>query len=433
MGEAFCIFSGLVATVAVLGYLIDWRRARRRARALEQAMTSLAAGDNGLETVIVSDELPPTIERLIREVAEERARLQRAAGDTEYNLKAILASMAEGVMVVDNNQIIRLVNPSLLKLFALKSDPVGQTALGALRLPLLKTMLDGALQDGTPQQGEFPVYGLAARPPIHLIVSAVPVRDAAGVPGAVTVFRDVSRLRQLEEMRREFVANVSHELRTPLSIFHGYLENLLDNPGIPEEDLASVLRVMRKHSLRLNALVEDLLTLARLESRRDALEKEPVDLEAFLREILADWKSKTESKEIQLSIDVPPGLPALPVDRLRLHQVMDNLLDNALKYTSHGGRITLHAASLPGQIEIRVEDTGAGIPPADVPHIFERFYRADKARSRELGGTGLGLSIVKHILQVHGGSVAAESVFGKGTTIILVFPVEPDEAAQSGK
>ena len=247
--------------------------------------------------------------------------------------------------------------------------------------------------------------------------------------GGIAVFRDVSRLRKLEELRREFVANVSHELRTPLSIFHGHLENLLDQEEFPPDELRPVLAVMRKHSLRLNALVEDLLTLTRLESRRDPLKREPLALPAFFADLETDWQTKLAGKSIVFTTEVADGTPLLFADPHRLRQVLDNLLDNAVKYTPVNGAIGLRARAAGDLIELRLSDSGAGIPPADLPHIFERFYRADKARSRELGGTGLGLSIVKHIVLAHGGSVAAESTVGKGTTVALTFPKEGETSA----
>ena len=359
----------------------------------------------------------------------ERESLRLAADETEEHLTAILSSMEEGVMVVDTSHIIRLANPSLQRLFALKSPPTGQTVLAALRLPLLESMLHEALASNRPQQEEMTVPLTPGHLPLHLIVSTTPFQGADGVLGGIAVFRDVSRLRKLEELRREFVANVSHELRTPLSIFHGHLENLLDQEEFPPDELRPILAVMRKHSLRLNALVEDLLTLTRLESRRDPLKREPLALPAFFADLETDWQNKVGGKSIVFTTEVADGTPLLFADPHRLRQVLDNLLDNAVKYTPVNGAIGLRARPAGDLIELRLSDSGAGIPPGDLPHIFERFYRADKARSRELGGTGLGLSIVKHIVLAHGGSVAAESTVGKGTTVALTFPKEGETSA----
>ena len=386
-------FLGFLAASLALAWWFSHRRSAHQARRLAQRVEELEA---------------------------EQARLRGQSEHGEFNLRTILASMAEGVMVVDAQQVLRLVNPSFISLFAPKGDPLGQTVLQLWREPELAEMISAALATGEPQTRDVTMNGGAAAR--HFAVHAVPMRDPAGAPGVVTILRDITRLKQLEEVRREFVANVSHELRTPLSIFHGFLENLHDDPEMPRAEQAEVFAILTKHSLRLNALIEDLLTLARLEARREMLQPEEIAVEEILRAVRADWAGKIATKEITLSLDVAADLPPLFADRLRLDQVLGNLLENAVKYTGLGGEIRLSAARAGGLIELRVADRGLGIPPADLPHIFERFYRADKARTREQGGTGLGLSIVKHIVQTHGGTVTAESQYDVGTTIIVRLP-----------
>jgi len=353
-------------------------------------------------------------------VAREQDRLRKLAEDERFNLRTILASMEEGVMVVDSRRVLQRVNPSFLKLFGFRDAPIGQTVLESLRQADFEEMVAAALRTAEPQARDVTLAG--SKPPRHIAVHAVPLRDSSGQLGVLAIFRDVTRLKQLEEVRREFVANVSHELRTPLSIFHGYVETLLDNPGLPEEEVVKIFEVLKRHSLRLNALVEDLLVLARLESRRDEMEFEPVDIPAFIHGIVMDWAAKMARKGVTLDLAIGSDIPLIPADSLRLEQIFNNLLDNALKYTPSGGCIAIQAASEEESVILCVEDNGAGIPPTDLPHIFERFYRADKARSREMGGTGLGLSIVKHIVQAHGGSVHAESTYGRGTAIVLRLP-----------
>ncbi len=330
-------------------------------------------------------------------------------------------------MVVDSRRSIRLVNPSLRKMFALSSNIFGHPVIETLKEPMVDEMITTALETGHTQEREL---AIGRKDSTTLMVIVSPMRDAAGEAGALAMFRDVTRLTQLEQVRREFVANVSHELRTPLAIFQGYVENLVDNPDMDREDRVSVYRVLEKHSHRLNALVEDLLILARLEARRAELEREAVDIGAFLSESARDWAARTAKKSISLRLDVASDLPEVPADRMRLDQVLNNLLDNAVKYTPSGNVITMGAARRGEDVEFWVKDTGTGILSTDLPHIFERFYRADKARSRELGGTGLGLSIVKHIAQAHGGTVEAESSFGHGTTIRVRLPVNHMESAE---
>jgi len=255
-------------------------------------------------------------------------------------------------------------------------------------------------------------------------VSAVPlVVNSPEMDGAVVLFRDVTQLRQMEEIRRDFVANVSHELRTPLSIFRGYLETLLDDPHQPPGELLRILEVMERHSDRLSALVEDVLSLARLESPAAELELSEISLPEFFQEVLRDWQARFEAKQLRLELHVPTDLPKIEVDENRLQEIIYNLLDNAIKYSRPEGHVSLHASRNGDRVRISVSDQGIGILPEALPRIFERFYRADKARSRELGGTGLGLSIVKHIAQLHGGTAEAQSEPGKGTTISVILPI----------
>lgn len=403
---------------------LAWWFARRRFiahwRHLEGLVDDIAAGKIPSSFVFHDSRRFTRIAGKLEALADERAALTKRIADQKFNFEAIHASMAEGVMVVDSERSIRIVNDSFCKLFDLSASPLGQTVLGALRDASIEELVRTTLQSGQPQTREVSPVNRAQR---CFAISAVPLRDAGGqITGSVSVFHDISRLRKLEEVRREFVANVSHELRTPLSIFHGYLENLLDEPDMPGDQRAEVLRILKKHSSRLNALIEDLLTLARLESRDDRLELTEIQLEPFVRALLQDWRRKFVEKEIDLRCEIDADLPPLTVDTFRFEQVFGNLLENAVKFTPAGGTITVSASAKDGEIAVTVADTGIGIPPADVPHIFERFYRVEKARSRESGGTGLGLSIVKHIVALHGGSVEAKSTFGKGCAITIRLP-----------
>jgi len=362
----------------------------------------------------------------LEKLADHRDRLESQISREGFNLQAILASMVEGVMVVDTGRVIRLVNDSFLSLFDLKATPVGRSALHTLRDAAIEAVLREALTTGTPQLREI-VLTIPSR---HLAMSAAPVRDRSGaILGVAATFHDITLIKHLEQVRRDFVANVSHELRTPLSIFQGYVEMLCEEPEMPREEIAHTLQVLAKHSTRLNALVEDLLTIARLESRQDDLDLTPLDVAAFLRGVEDDWKLKFRANQVSFRTEITPDFPAICADAFRLEQVFNNLLENALKYTPSQGSVVIRAqramasAGTPGlSAEIRVSDTGSGIPAADLPHVFERFYRADKARSRALGGTGLGLSIVKHIVQIHGGDVRAESTVGSGSDFIIRLP-----------
>ena len=414
------IFGWLVAVALAGAWVLAQQRFARHWSHLAQLLSELSNG-RPPESFVFRDggrfaQLTGTLEKL----ASEQRLLREQISLDAFNLRTILASMEEGVMVVDAQHILRLANPSFRQLFDLKADPLGQSVLRTLRETAFEELVASALKTGEPQSREITMS--VSKPPRHFAVHAVPMRDHTGGPGVVTIVRDISRLKQLEDVRREFVANVSHELRTPLSIFHGYLENLIDAPAMPRKEQAEILEILRKHSGRLNALLEDLLTIARLESRHEKIEKRNLSLCDLLQGAAVDWAGKVREKKLTLLVEATRDLPRICADPLRLEQVLNNLIENAVKYTNAGGQICLRATSLGEQVELRIEDTGSGIPPADLAHIFERFYRADKARSREQGGTGLGLSIVKHIVQLHGGTVTAESSYGKGTAIILRLP-----------
>lgn len=415
----------LLAAVAVIGagafvvvrkYLSPWRR-------MEQMVNDLAEGKRPSTFVFHGAERFTRVGLSLEKLADEQTRLKRQMSEEEFNLQAILSNMAEGVMVVDSTHVIRLVNASFMKLFNLRSSPVQQTALSALREASVEEILRATSQTGETQSREISIGGDQVAQPRYFAVSSVPIKRSDGkLGGMVTVFHDITRLRQLEDVRRDFVANLSHELRTPLSIFHGYVENLLDAPGLARKERVGIYQIMQRHSHRLNALLEDLLTLARLEARTEKLEASEIQLAAFLDQFSRAWAGKAAEKGVALRIDVEAGLPPLFADEFRLEQVLNNLLDNAIKFTPREGVVRVIAWQDAGMTEIRVEDNGIGIPLGDLKHIFERFYRVEKARTREKGGTGLGLSIVKHIMALHDGTVEAKSDLGKGTAIILRFP-----------
>ena len=407
----------LIAALAV-GFEVRRRRRSREDWANIGRLVSAAAEGREIEAPNFHD--VERFGRLQRELARQVSAAE-ALRSKAVNLQTILQSMHEAVMVADSQGMIRYVNPAFRTLFCGGLEPVGETMLQILRESAFEEIATSVLKTGESEERE--VARIVGREQHHFAVSAVPLREAGEESGVVMIFRDVSRLRQLEDVRKEFVANVSHELRTPLSIFQGYLETLLENPDMPPADTQPMLEVMRKHSRRLNALVEDLLILARLEAREEPFQGAPLEVGRFIQGTVEDWSLRSAEKKISLSADMTPGLPEIRADAFRLEQVLSNLIDNAIKYTEPGGRVKVRASAVDGAVEIRVEDTGIGIPPADLPRIFERFYRADKARSRERGGTGLGLSIVKHIVLAHGGTVRAESQQGHGTSIIIRLPL----------
>jgi signal transduction histidine kinase len=249
--------------------------------------------------------------------------------------------------------------------------------------------------------------------------------DQNGAPAALAVLRDVTRLQALEAMRRDFVSNVSHELRTPLAIFQGYVELLREGEGLPPEEREKALDVLDRTSRRLNALVQDLLMIARLESGTEKQNPERIHVQKFLNEVAQDWELKAREQRFVLAVEVAVDC-VISADVHRLLQIYNNLIDNASRYIpAQGGAVRLTATVRDGVVEMRVIDNGGGIAPADLPRVFERFYKADRSRTAVNGhrSTGLGLSIVKHLVSANGGQVHAESELGVGTQIVLRFPV----------
>jgi two-component system phosphate regulon sensor histidine kinase PhoR len=332
--------------------------------------------------------------------------------------------MQDGLLVVDTRHRITLVNRTFRQLFGLGDSIVGQPLLDIVRQAELDRLIAETLRTRTPQTSELTISVPPSNSPRRMQLSAVAMKNEADVTtGAVVLFHDITQLKQADEIRRDFVANVSHELRTPLSILRGYIETLLDDPETSPDELGRILEVMKRHSNRLGVLVDDLLTLAQLESANPNLQLSDVRLSELFAAIVHDWAKKFAEKKLSVDIAIAANLPIIRADETRLQEILYNLLDNSLKYTQPGGKIRLQAQRDGDEIALSVSDTGLGISETDLPRVFERFYRTDKARSRELGGTGLGLSIVKHIAQMHGGRVEAQSELGRGTTIRVLLPL----------
>ncbi|MDQ2824925.1 MAG: ATP-binding protein, partial [Verrucomicrobiota bacterium] len=295
--------------------------------------------------------------------------------------------------------------------------------LDVIRKPELDRLIAETLHTHAARESEMTLADARNNSLRRLQLSAVPMKNDVDVTtGVVVLFHDITELKQADEIRRDFVANVSHELRTPLSILRGYIETLRDDPHTPRDEMRRILEVMERHSRRLNLLVDDLLALAQLESGNSDLQVSNVRVDDLFFTLARDWEKKLAEKNLHVVVDLAPDVRVIRADPIRLQEILYNLLDNAVKYSSPGAEIRLNAQRCDQNVALTVSDTGIGIGPDDLPRIFERFYRVDKARSSELGGTGLGLSIVKHIAQLHGGSVEAESEPGRGTTIRVILP-----------
>jgi len=373
--------------------------------------------------LIEGNEVPRRVALALEEIFTRQRELARENVEHEFSVQAILGAMADGLAIVDRKTAIRLTNASFCKMFDVGDEVIGMTPIEALRnLPVAQLVIR-TLESGESAGDAITLHRRSQTQELEVTASAV--RDNAdAVSGAIVLFRDVTRNKENDTMRRDFVANVSHELRTPLSIVHGYLEALREDESMSGDERARIIDVMQKHSRRLNLLVEDLLSLSRLETSQPRLEFGDMDLREFLPAIVAEWNARFAAKKLTHEIDIAADLPLIRGDETRLQEVIYNLLDNAVKYSSEGGAIRIAAHKCDDRVELTVSDQGRGIPTADLPRVFERFYRVDKSRSSEVAGTGLGLSIVKHIVQLHGGRVEAQSAFGEGTTMRVFLPIK---------
>lgn len=353
------------------------------------------------------------------EIEVSLRRQQQTSVDAKAQQQVLFNSMIEGLLLLDRGQKIYLANRAFKNLFGLKVELRGKTILEALRLHELDELVQRVQAEGQVFDYEVKLPDLSER---WLRVNAAVISNSAGErEGMILVFHDLTRLKQLERTREEFVANVSHELRTPLSLIKGYVETLLDGARNNPEVAERFLKIIERNANRLDLLIQDLLTISALESGRMKLNLQPMDLRAVMEKVLGDLRGKAEDKRVKLTNE----LPLLPVraDANRLEQVFANLVDNAIKYGRANGTVTVNGRKLDdGRFQICVQDDGPGIPAESLDRVFERFYRVDKARSRDQGGTGLGLSIVKHIVQAHGGEVRVESEGGKGATFFFSLP-----------
>jgi two-component system phosphate regulon sensor histidine kinase PhoR len=337
-------------------------------------------------------------------------------------LRAILSGMVEGVIAVDDEQRVLFANDRAGRL--LKFDPksaVGNSLWDVIRWPAIQDMMRRGLAAEGPHREEIDLKEGGAKS-LALYVSRL---AEAAVPGAVVVIHDTTELRQLERLRQDFVANVSHELKTPLAVIKSNIEALLDGAAEEPTLRRPFLEQAAFEADRLEALILDLLSLARIESGEMGLEFIAIPLNRAIDDCLERHTARAETKTLTMVEKPPKDAPAdvaAWADPDALRQVMDNLVDNAIKYTPNGGRITIRWSATAETVSFEVEDNGIGIKESDLHRVFERFYRADKARSRSVGGTGLGLAIVKHLVQIMKGQVQATSKVNKGTTFKVTLP-----------
>ena len=422
----YWLILGVLCVLFAVTTLLLWQKWAAPWPQIEQLVSQIARGERPSTFLINGGPDPQRVGLALETISAHQQELERQIAGRESGTQTILGAMQDGLLVVDARRRITLMNSTFQKLFDLRDPAIDVPLVETVRHATLDQLIAETLETGEATRSELSVTDSRTHSERNIEVSAVPIKRADDeMPGAVVLFHDITELKRLDQIRREFVANVSHELRTPLSILRGYIEVLLDEPGTPREELARILSIMERHSKRLQRLVHDLLSLAQLESSQATLELSAVRVDELFNNLIRDWKEKLAAKNLKVIVDLTPEALTLHADGTRLEEVLYNLLDNAVKFSRNNGRIHLRATRRGSDMVLSVADEGLGIGKEHLPRIFERFYRADKARSRELGGTGLGLAIVKHIAQLHGGRVEADSEQGRGTTIRVVLPEKP--------
>jgi two-component system phosphate regulon sensor histidine kinase PhoR len=388
----------------------------RRVQAIARVADRYSAGDLSRSTYDYgTDELGTVARALDTSVQELGGRLEELSRD-RARMGAILAGMVEGVLVVDRQGRLQLVNRAAQEMLRVDASATSRSYLEVIRHPDIASQLTRAL--GGEDAGRQEV-ALTRDPGRTFVARAAPVSGSGG-GGAVLVLHDITDLRRADQIRRDFVANVSHELRTPLTAIRGYVEALLDEPG-DAEGTQKFLEIIARHTTRMERLVKDLLRLARLDARQEALEMARCDVRQIFSGVIADLSPTIEAKGQRVAIDVPQDATQVNGDPAKLHDIVRNLVENAVNYSPDGADVTLAASRLNGKYTITVADSGPGIPPEDLGRVFERFYRVDKSRGRP-GGTGLGLAIVKHLVELHGGEARAENAATGGALFTVTLP-----------
>ncbi len=411
------LFAALVASLAaILLSSVGAHWVSKVVRNLTSSAERMAGGDLEVRTRVPGTDELAKLGGALDHLASSLSTTMKELRDERDLLGAVLDGMEEGVLVLDGRGTIAAMNPSLRRMLLLGGDAVGRDLLDVVRHADLKELVDAARTE--PQIGEIETLGMKPR---RLLVRASVLERSAADGERLVVVRDVTDVRRLETIRRDFVANVSHELRTPVTAIRSAGETLQDALVKDPAAASRFLDIIERNADRLNRLIEDLLDLSRIESKELRLTFDTVDLVPAVEHTIHLFRERAAKRKVLLEVARPATKMRAVVDRRAFEQVVTNLVDNAVKYCP-GATVTLRLTQEEDKIVVHVEDTGPGIEARHLPRLFERFYRVDAGRSRELGGTGLGLSIVKHLVEAMRGTLTVKSVVGQGTTFEVRLP-----------
>ena len=416
--EMYFFFFSFMIAYSVITFVLVFLLYRRITK-ISRYAGAVSKGKEGFEPY---EEAGGAFHHLVTNIDAISAQLKdkiQSADQEKNRIFAILESMTEGVLVADASQKIVMANTALVNAFELKKEDLkGKYFWEVFRDPEINEMIEGSLQKQTGFRREH--SALLTNSTFE--IQGSPVFSGSEFLGIIAVFHDVTKLKELERSRSEFVANVSHELKTPLTSIMGFVETLKEGAVEDPNNRLKFLQIIEEHSKKLYFLIEDLLVLSRIESGQQPLKKEPIDFEKMAKNIIQLFEKSAKAKNLKISVETHPKPFVYLADLKSMEQAITNLIDNAVKYSEPEGSVDIRAYYQGNEVKIEVKDTGIGIPEADLPRIFERFYRVDKSRSRESGGTGLGLSIVKHIIEKHSGRIEAESVSQKGAKFTIFLP-----------
>ena len=387
----FLGFAGFIFFILAVGSFFFIQRERRPRELLERKLSELNV------------QLKLAVERL----EEERARRESA-----------FSGMVEGVLLTDGRGDIRHVNTAFREMFQVTGEVEGRSALEVLASVACDDAIQKVIREGQPVERE-----ISFEKPRRRIfqIHFSPMEREGRIFGVVLIFHDLTEIRRLEEIRRDFIANLSHELKTPLTAIQGYAETLLEEAPSKSESSKKYLEIILRHATELNRLMENLLNLSKVESGKEEVLLESIPLRNFVAQLFERFAVQARLKEIELRNEIPEETQ-IQADPPKLNQILGNLVDNAVKYTPAGGKVWIRVETGSDGCRLEVGDTGVGISPGDQERIFERFYRVDKARSRDSGGAGLGLAIVKHLVELHGGRISVESISNQGSKFHVFLP-----------